>query len=59
MAAKERWEKIVTGHDRRVGSRGEITIPKEYREKFDLDPGDVVGVEETDDGTIEIVPPPE
>lgn len=58
MASKSRYEQIVTGDDRRVGSRGEIVIPQQLRKKYGIERGDTVGVTETDDGTIEIVPPP-
>lgn len=37
----------------KVGSRGQVTIPKEIREKEDLEPGDYVAIEE-EDGKVSI-----
>jgi AbrB family looped-hinge helix DNA binding protein len=36
----------------RVTEKGQTTIPKELREKYDLDPGDEVIWLETDDGIV-------
>jgi len=36
----------------KLSSKGQITIPKEVREKLDLEPGDKVLVEVTGDGAV-------
>ncbi|SDK79203.1 AbrB/MazE/SpoVT family DNA-binding domain-containing protein [Natronorubrum texcoconense] len=36
----------------RVTEKGQATIPKELREKYDLDPGDEVVWVDTDDGIV-------
>lgn len=41
---------------RKVGERGQITLPKELREKFDISGGDEVLVQE-DDGRITVEKP--
>lgn len=38
----------------KVTSKGQITIPKEIREKLDLNPGDNVFLEETEKGDIKM-----
>lgn len=40
------------GETRKVGARGQITLPKEYREDFGIRGGDEVVVRETDDRII-------
>lgn len=36
----------------RITRKGQTTIPQELREKFDLEPGDTVVWEETEDGMV-------
>jgi len=36
----------------RVTSKGQVTVPKEVREKMGLKPGDEVDFEETQDGVL-------
>lgn len=40
----------------KVTSKGQVTIPKEIREKMNLNPGDKVFFEETADGKVKITP---
>lgn len=40
------------GETRKVGARGQITLPKEYREDFGIRGGDEVVVRETDDRIV-------
>jgi AbrB family looped-hinge helix DNA binding protein len=42
---------------RSVGSKGEVTLLKEWREERGLEPGDTVWMSEQDDGTLKIVGP--
>lgn len=44
------------GQERKVGERGQVTLPKELREKFDIQGGDEVLVRE-EDGKITIEKP--
>jgi AbrB family looped-hinge helix DNA binding protein len=44
------------GEERKVGERGQVTLPKEFREKFDIHGGDEVLVRE-EDGKITIEKP--
>lgn len=50
---------IRDGDTRSVGSKGEVTLPKEWREKHGIGPQDQVGVVETGDGTLEVIAPEE
>lgn len=36
----------------RVTDKGQTTIPKEFREKYGIEPGDTVVWEDTDDGIV-------
>lgn len=36
----------------RITRKGQTTVPQELREKFDLEPGDTVVWEETEDGMV-------
>lgn len=53
------YEAIVNGDSRRVQAKGEITLPKAWRDAKGIEPGDDVALHETDDGTLEIIPPSE
>lgn len=46
----------MTEHTRKVGERGQVTIPKELRERRGIEGGDEVVFVEDDDG-IRIKPP--
>lgn len=47
---------MATTERRRVGERGQVTIPKELREAFDIDGGDEVEIR-AESGTIVIEKP--
>lgn len=47
---------MAEGETRKVGERGQVTIPKELRERLDIEGGDEVVVHERD-GTILIEKP--
>lgn len=51
------YEALVSGDSRTVHQRGEITLPKFWRDKHELEHGDIVAVTETDDGRLEVIPP--
>jgi AbrB family looped-hinge helix DNA binding protein len=55
--ASTRDELIRYGDTRSIGSKGEVTLPKDWREKHDIEPQDQVGVVETDDGCLEVIAP--
>jgi AbrB family looped-hinge helix DNA binding protein len=56
MGATE-YQTIVNSDSRTVQAKGEVTLPKEWREEHGVEPEDVVAVKETDDGRLEIIPP--
>ncbi len=41
LLSRKRAEAVLRGESR-ITSRGQITVPKEVREKFGLKPGDVI-----------------
>jgi AbrB family looped-hinge helix DNA binding protein len=43
----------------RISSKGQIVLPKGYREKYDLRAGDYLVVEELDDGALVLERPPQ
>lgn len=47
---------IMNGHSRTIQKKGEITLPKEWRDENGLQPGDGVALLETEDGTLEVHP---
>jgi len=50
-------EAIVNGNSRTVQQKGEVTLPKEWCDDHGVEPGDEVALRETDDGTLEVIPP--
>lgn len=40
----------------RVQSRGQVTLPKELRERTHISPGDLVRISVTDEGNLQIAP---
>lgn len=50
------WERSVVGMDGE-GSTGGVSLPAEWRRENNVDIGDNVALRETDDGTLEVVPP--
>lgn len=51
------YEAIANGESRTVQSKGVMTLPKEWREKHGVEPGDLVAMIETDEGRLEVIPP--
>ncbi len=51
------YEAIADGGSRTVQQRGVLTLPKQWREKHELEQGDLVAVIENDDGHLEVIPP--
>lgn len=51
------YEALAHGDSRSVQAKGAVTLPKEWRDKHGIEQGDIVGVIETDDGTLEVLPP--
>jgi antitoxin PrlF len=41
-------------HEATMTSKGQITVPKEIRERLDLERGETVSFELTDDGTVRL-----
>lgn len=42
----------MSQHKRKVGRRGQVTIPKELRDRREIEPGDEIVFVETDDAII-------
>lgn len=59
MAARNEYQNIVNGDGRTVQSKGEVTLPKAWRDKHGVEPGDIVAVKQTDDGRLEVIAPPQ
>jgi AbrB family looped-hinge helix DNA binding protein len=53
------YEAIANGESRIVQSKGEMTLPKEWRDKHEIEHGDLVAMVETDEGRLEVIPPSE
>lgn len=51
------YEAVANGGSRTVQQRGVLTLPKQWREKHELEQGDLVAVIENDDGHLEVIPP--
>ena len=49
-------EAVLNGGARTIQTRGTVTIPKRWRDKHDLSPGDHLVFIENDDGFLEVVP---
>lgn len=54
-----KYEVIMNGDARAVGPKGEMTLPKEWRDEHGVEAGDRVAVHETEDGRLEVLPPEE
>jgi AbrB family looped-hinge helix DNA binding protein len=46
------YEAVANGGSRTVQQRGVLTLPKQWREKHELEQGDLVAVIENDDGHL-------
>lgn len=59
MAADERsiHKLFMNGDIRSVQSKGEVVLPKEWREEHDVVKGDRVVFFEEDDGRLVVIPP--
>jgi bifunctional DNA-binding transcriptional regulator/antitoxin component of YhaV-PrlF toxin-antitoxin module len=51
------YEAVANGGPRTVQQRGVLMLPKQWREKYDLEQDDLVAVIENDDGHLEAIPP--
>lgn len=51
------YQEIVNGDSRRVQRDGVITLPKEWREQHGVAKGDTLALRETEDGSLEVIPP--
>ncbi len=49
---RDRGAEYALGRGSRVSSQGQVTIPKELRERYDLTPGSEVEFESRDDGAL-------
>ena len=52
-----RYDQLVTGDQRKVQQKGEITLPADWRDTHGVEKGDAVAIERNDDGTLTVVPP--
>lgn len=48
----------MTGDGRAVTGKGQVTLPKWWRDKHGIEEGaDVVAIREAEDGTLRVIPP--
>jgi len=52
-----KYEIAMNGDARKVQSKGEVTLPKQWRDDHGIEHGDDVVFYEHDDGTLEVIPP--
>jgi AbrB family looped-hinge helix DNA binding protein len=48
---------LSNGEMRTVQQKGEVTLPKEWRDAQGVEAGDEVAIREREDGRLEIIPP--
>jgi len=59
MGVRNIYEAIVHGDSRSVGPKGEIVLPKEWRDEQGVTKDDEVAVRRREDGRLEVIPPQE
>lgn len=59
MSADSRnvFDILANGEMRTVQQKGEVTLPKGWRDEHGVKHGDEVAIREMDDGSLEIIPP--